>query len=293
MENTAVATKAKKPTSQFKKKLRKFCNNRLAMIGFIVLVIMIGACIAAPLLTQYDQATPDFSALSQAPSQTHIFGTDSIGRDIFARTLYGGRISIMIAVVSAVIGAVIGCILGAIAGYFGGKVDWFLVRICEIWQTIPQLLLVMLIMAFIGQGTWNLVLIFAFSGWMGVFRMVRGEFLSAREETYVQVCRAFGMSKTAIMFKQILPSVLTTVVITFTLDIPGYMLTEATLSFLGVGVPMSTATWGTMLNASRSVKIITNCWWAWVIPGACISLFVMATNFLGDGLRDILDPRQQ
>ena len=124
MENTAVATKAKKPTSQFKKKLRKFCNNRLAMIGFIVLVIMIGACIAAPLLTQYDQATPDFSALSQAPSQTHIFGTDSIGRDIFARTLYGGRISIMIAVVSAVIGAVIGCILGGLSlsqiwGLFG------------------------------------------------------------------------------------------------------------------------------------------------------------------------------
>ena len=95
------------------------------------------------------------------------------------------------------------------------------------------------------------------------------------------------------MFKQILPSVLTTVVITFTLDIPGYMLTEATLSFLGIGVPMSTATWGTMLNASRSVKIITNCWWAWVIPGVCISMFVLATNFLGDGLRDILDPRQQ
>jgi len=289
MENTAV----KKPTALWKKKLRKFCNNRLALIGVIVLVIMIGASIFAPLLTQYDSITPDFSAVSQAPSAQHIFGTDSIGRDIFARCLYGGRVSIMIAVVSAVAGAVVGSILGSIAGYFGGKVDWILVRLCELWQTVPQMLLVMVIMSLVGQGTWNLVMIFAFSGWMGVFRMVRGEFLSAREETYVLVCQAFGMSKAEIMFKQILPSVLTTVVITFTLDIPGYMLTEATLSFLGVGVPMSTATWGTMLNASRSVKIITNCWWCWIIPGACISFFVLATNFLGDGLRDILDPRQQ
>lgn len=283
----------KQGTKLWKKRVRRFLNNRLAFFGSVIVLIIVVSALAAPLLSRYSPLQPSFGNTFAPPSAEHWFGTDSMGRDLFARILYGGRISMLIAVVSSALGCLIGMILGAVGGYVGGIPDKLLVRLSELFMSFPQLILVMVVMAFIGPGTFNLILIFAITGWTGTFRLVRAEFITRKEETYVEVCEAFGMSRLAIMFKQIMPSVLTLVMVQFTMGIPGYVMSEAGLSFLGFGVPMTVPTWGTMLNAAKSIKIILYHPNVWLIPGLAITLFVLAVNFFGDGLRDAMDPRQQ
>lgn len=286
-------TKPQKAQSLLARRVRKFARNRLAMLGLIIVAVMLALILLAPLISPYAPDKPDFSAKNAPPSREHLLGTDNLGRDIFSRILYGGRMSLLIALIGSVSAAMIGVVLGSIAGYFGGIVDSVLVRISELFQTFPQLILVMMLMSFVGQGVGNLILIFSVTGWVGTFRQVRAEFLSLKEETYVEVARAFGMSRTAIMFKEILPSVSTTIIIQITMALPGIILSEAGLSYLGVGVPSSVPTWGNMLNAAKSLNVIMNYWWMWVTPGVAICLFVLSVNFIGDGLRDVLDPRQQ
>lgn len=283
----------KQASSLMRKNIRKFINNRLAMIGMIFAALIILSAIFAPLLTSYDPNEVSLGEMSLAPCAEHILGTDKLGRDVFARVLYGGRISVFVGVVGALSGSLIGMVLGSIAGYFGGKIDALLIRISEIFQTFPEMILIMILVGILGQGVGNLILVFSVTGWMTTFRMVRNEFLALREETYVQVCEAFGMSKVSIMFKQILPNVLSPVIVATTVNVAGFILSEASLSFLGVGVPSSVATWGNILNAAKSVEVVSNYWWLWAVPGVVISVFVLAINFFGDGLRDVLDPKQQ
>lgn len=280
-------------SSLLKRNVRKFCRNKLAMLGLIVILVMVFMCVCAPLFTEYDPSTPDFKAQAQAPGGDHLLGTDKLGRDLFSRILYGGRMSILIGVTGAFFGSFIGIVLGSIAGYMGGWIDSLLIRISEVFQTFPEMILILILGAVVGQGVGNLLFIFAITGWMTTFRMVRNEFLALRSETYVQVCEAFGMSKSAIMFKQILPNVLSPVIVSTTVNIAGFILSEAGLSFLGVGVPSSVPTWGNILNAAKSIEVVSNYWWLWAIPGAVITIFVLAINFFGDGLRDVLDPKQQ
>lgn len=280
-------------SSLLKRNIRKFYRNKLAMLGLIVILVIVFMCVAAPLFTEYDPAKPDFGALAMAPGGDHLLGTDKLGRDLFARVLYGGRMSILIGVTGAFFGSFIGVVLGSIAGYFGGWLDSLLIRISEVFQTFPEMILILILGAVVGQGVGNLLFIFAITGWMTTFRMVRNEFLALRSETYVQVCEAFGMSKSAIMFKQILPNVLSPVIVSTTVNIAGFILSEAGLSFLGVGVPSDVPTWGNILNAAKSIEVVSNYWWLWAIPGSVITVFVLAVNFFGDGLRDVLDPKQQ
>lgn len=293
--NTAnkIENARKLGTKLWKKKIRKFFNNRLAVFGLLVIVAFVALMIFAPAVTPWDPLEPNFKAKLAKPGGEHLLGCDSLGRDLFARILYGGRTSVLIAVVSSLIGSTIGTILGAIGGYFEGFTDKILVRIQEVVSCFPQLILVLIVVAFIGPGTWNLILIFALTGWTGCFRLVRSEFIARKEETYVKVCEAFGMSNLKIMFSQILPSVLTTVIVQLTMNIPGYVMQEAGLSFLGFGVPMTIPTWGTMLNAAKAPNILLNYPHCWLVPGIAICLFVLAVNFFGDGLRDVMDPRQQ
>lgn len=280
-------------SSLLKRNIRKFLDNKLALIGLIVVVMMTAACIIGA-LAGVDYETPNLYVMKSPPMPGHPFGTDTIGRDLFARVLYGGCFSIFIGVFCAVVSSIIGTTLGAIAGYNGGWADKVIVRISEIFQAFPQLVLVMMLVAIVNKrGLGNLLLIFVATGWMTTFRMVRNEFFSLKGETYVKVSEAFGMSKQNIMFKQVLPNVMSPIIVSATTNVAFFILQEAALSFIGLGVADKTPTWGNILNAAKSVSVVTDQWWIWVFPGLSISLFVLAINFLGDGLRDVFDPKQQ
>lgn len=280
-------------SSLLKKNVRKFMNNKLAVIGLIIIVLMTLICIIGA-IAGVDYATPNLKNMKAEPSGEYLFGTDTIGRDLFARVLYGGCYSIFIGVFCAIMSSVIGAVLGAAAGYLGKKTDTVLVRISELFQAFPQLVLVMMMVAIVNKrGLSNLIVIFIVTGWMTTFRMVRNEFMSLKGETYVKVCEAFGMSKFKIMFKQILPNVMSPIIVSTTTNVAFFILQEAALSFIGLGVADSTPTWGNILNAAKSISVVTNQWWIWVFPGLAITLFVLAINFFGDGLRDVLDPKQQ
>lgn len=287
------AARKKSSSSMWRKNLRKFMNNKLAMIGFFFVVLMVLASVFAPLLTSYDPNKISLGEGGRPPSAEHILGTDKLGRDVFARVLYGGRISILVGVVGALSGSVIGVVLGSLAGYFGKIVDTLLIRTSEIFQTFPSMILIMILVGIMGQGLGNLIFVFSITGWMTTFRLVRNEFMALKNETYVQVCEAFGMPKSSIMFKQILPNIMSPVIVSTTVNVAGFILSEAGLSFLGIGVPSSMATWGNILNAAKSVEVVSNYPWLWLTPGIAISVFVLAINFFGDGLRDVLDPKQQ
>lgn len=280
-------------SSLMKKNLRKFLRNKLAVLGLVVILVILVACVGGALLG-VDYSTPNPPIMRNPPSGEHIFGTDTIGRDLFARILFGGCYSIFIGVFCAVLSSVLGAVLGAIAGYFGKWADMIIVRISEIFQAFPQLVLVMMLVAILKERSINnMLFVFVITGWMTTFRMVRNEFMSLKNETYVKVCEAFGMSRANVMFKQILPNVMTPIIVSTTTNVAYFILQEASLSFIGLGVSDSTPTWGNILNAAKSIDVVQNQWWLWVFPGLAISLFVLAINFFGDGLRDVLDAKQQ
>ena len=289
--NDLSKQKSKMRSAMAKRSLNKMISNKLGMIGFIVVVVMSLMSILAPVLTNIDPTVTDMANINKAPGGLHILGTDSIGRDLFSRLLYGGRISISIGIISALTTSFIGTVFGLIAGYFRGIVDSFLVRLSEVIQTVPMIILVMVLVTIIGPGVRNMVLVFSLTGWMTVFRIVRNEVLRLREETYVEVNRAFGISNGKIMFFQILPNTLSPIIVATTINVAFFILSETELSFLGLGVPTNISTWGTIINGAKSLSVIENQWWLWIIPGAVISLFIMSINFFGDALRDVLDPK--
>ena len=282
-----------KPMPLWKRNLKKFYKNKLAFIGFIFFTVILLACIFAPLLTSYAPEAVDLSAMNRPPSAQHIFGTDKLGRDVLSRILYGGRVSIQVGMTGAVFGALIGTILGGIAGYFGGKIDAVLVRISELFSTFPDMIVILLLSSIFGQGVFNLIFVFSVMGWMTTFRMVRNEFMSLKQETYVDVCRAFGFSDSRIIFNNILRNAISPVTVSLSLNVAGFILSEAGLSFLGVGVPSDIPTWGNIINAAKTADVIKNSWWLWLVPGAVITIFVLSINFIGDGLRDIMDTKHQ
>lgn len=289
--NDLSKQKSKMRSAMAKRSLNKMISNKLGMIGFIVVVVMSLMSILAPVLTNIDPTVTDMANINKAPGGLHILGTDSIGRDLFSRLLYGGRISISIGIISALTTSFIGTVFGLIAGYFRGIVDSLLVRLSEVIQTVPMIILVMVLVTIIGPGVRNMVLVFSLTGWMTVFRIVRNEVLRLREETYVEVNRAFGISNSKIMFSQILPNTLSPIIVATTINVAFFILSETELSFLGLGVPTNISTWGTIINGAKSLSVIENQWWLWIIPGAVISLFIMSINFFGNALRDVLDPK--
>lgn len=288
---TNQINKQKNKSSLAKRSVQKMLNNKLAMLGAIVVLLFILMSVFAPLITKHDPNAIDMSKLNMPPNSEHIFGTDSTGRDLFSRLLYGGRISILIGVVSALTTSIIGTIFGLVTGYRGGFIDKIIIRISEILQSFPMTILVMVLVTTIGPSVANMILVFSLIGWMTVFRIVRNEVLRLREETYVEVNKAFGISDLSIMFKQILPNALSPIIVATTINIAFFILEETGLSFLGLGVPTNVPTWGTIINAAKSILVIQSYKWQWIIPGLVISVFVMSVNFLGDGLRDVLDPK--
>jgi len=272
--------------------LKKFMRNRMAVIGLIIVFTMIFMCVFAPLFTSYDPMGASLKERGDGPSEAHLLGCDKLGRDVFCRILYGGRYSILIGLMGSLGSCIVGVILGCIAGYFGGWIDTVLMKFAEVIQSIPSMMLCLVLATFMTVSVPTLALIFALTGWTGYFRMVRGRFFSLREEPFVEACKAFGLSNVSIMFKHILPNSLGPVTVQVSLAAAGYILSEAGLSYLGVGVPASVPTWGNILNGARDVATIGKMPWLWLAPGCTISLFTIGVNFMGDGLRDALDPKQ-
>jgi peptide/nickel transport system permease protein len=279
-------------SSLAKRSLHKFLSNRLATIGLAIVLIMLLSAIFAPILSPYDPGEVDTTMRNMPCSARHLLGTDNLGRDLLTRILYGGRVSIQVSFISALCDGAIGVVTGCLAGYFGGIIDTIILFVAEIFSTFPQTILVLILVGFMGQGLSNLIIIFSLTGWMTACRLVRGCIISLREEPFVESCRANGIKGTSIMFRHLLPNTLGPVIVNVTLHIAGFVLAEAGLSFIGLGVPNEIPTWGNIINAAKSLNVMQNFPIQWVAPGVTISLFVLGVNFLGDGLRDVFDTTQ-
>ena len=272
--------------------LRKLLANKLSILGIIIFIVILLMCVFAPLFTSYSATKVDLKNILSPPSGGHILGTDKIGRDIWARVLFGGRISIAVGLGSALLATLLGVSLGTIAGYKGGWFDGVIMKISEILMSFPQIILVLMLVTITGQSLWNLIFIFSLTGWPSMYRMARSQILSLREAEYVQALKAFGIGSMRIAFVHILPNAIGPIFVNITLSTAMFILQEASLSFLGLGVPLEVATWGNILNAAQDLMILKNSWWVWLPTGIVVTLFVVGINFIGDGLRDATDPSQ-
>ena len=223
------------------------------------------------------------------PSPSHPLGTDMLGRDVLSRLIFGARISLKVGFVAVGIATIIGTILGAIAGYYGGAVDAIIMRFVDIMLCFPSFFLILAVIAFLEPSIWNIMVVIGLTSWMGVTRLVRAEFLSLKERDFVLAARALGASDMRIIFKHIMPNAMAPVLVSATLGIPGAILTEAALSFLGIGVQLPTPSWGNMLTAGKDNLEIA--WWLSLFPGIAILLTVLAYNLLGEGIQDALNIR--
>ncbi len=271
----------------------RFRQNKLALLGLLILVIFVSAAVFAPFLTSHDPNRVDLRKRNQPPSKEHRFGTDDMGRDIYARTLYGGRISLTVGLVSVGISLSLGLIFGACAGYFGGLVDVIIMRLADIFYSFPFLILAITISAIFGPSIYNTMIILGILSWPGSARLIRGEFLKLKEADFVAAAVAGGAKPWRIMFRHILPNGFSPLLVSATLGMASAILAEAGLSFLGLGVPPPAPSWGNMLNRARPLHILAGMPWVWLAPGIAIFVIVLSINFLGDGLRDALDPRQE
>lgn len=270
----------------------RFKKNKLAMAGLIILVLMMLAILLAPLYVDYtDVYKQRIVNKFKAPSADHWFGTDQFGRDLFARIVYGGRISLFVGLAVVAISFCAGCILGGAAGYFGGVVDQVIMRIVDMFMAIPALLLSMAVVAALGNGTDKMLIALAIAQTPRFTRVVRSSIMTLRNQEFVEAAKCCGTSSARIIFKHILPNGMGPVIVSATLTLGQVILSIASLGFLGIGVASPTPEWGTILSENK-VHIRYHPYLG-LIPGACIALAVMAVNFIGDGLRDALDPRMK
>lgn len=269
--------------------LGRLRRHRLATIS-AVLVAGIGLlCLAAPLIAPYDFDQIDLGSIREAPSLSHLMGTDDLGRDLFSRILYGGRVSILIGLVAAVIGTGFGSLLGAIAGFYGGRVDDLLMRLTDVVYSIPTLPLLIVLASYTQAGAGSMAVAIGVLSWMATARVVRAEVLKIRAMEYVEAARSLGATNGRIILRHVLPNAVGPIVVGATLAVGNAIILESSLSFLGLGVQPPTPTWGNMLMDAQSTMATQP--WLSVFPGLAILLVVLAVNFLGDGLQDALDPR--
>lgn len=268
---------------------KKLKRNKNSMIGLAIVVMMIYIVMLAPFLATHNPVDIDWSALSQTPSKAHWFGTDEFGRDMFTRTLYGSRVAMGVGVLAVLINSMIGTLLGLLAGYYGGKIDNIIMRAVEIWNSIPFILLAIVLMSAFGTGVLNLIIVVSLTGIMGFVRVVRSSVLQVKEMDYISAAKVMAIPNSFIITRHILPNCIGPIIVLSTLRIGDIILTVAGLSFLGLGIQPPTPSWGAMLSSGQQYLGV-NIWMS-VIPGICILLTVFGFNLFGDGLRDALDSK--
>lgn len=266
-------------------------ENKLAVISAIVIVLFILGAVFAPFLTPYSYSDMDLMHRLSPPSAQHLLGTDEAGRDILTRLLYGSRVSLLTGVVPTIMSMLLGALLGVIAGVYGRWLDTIIMRLADIMLAFPSMLLAMVIMYTLGDGLINVFLTLALVNWASVSRIVRAQTLQLRQTEFVEAARVIGVPRRRIIFRHLLPNCIPTLIVLFTLNVPAAILTESSLSFLGLGVQPPAASWGLMVNEGRQYLYVAP--WVSLAPCAAIMLCVLAFNFLGDGLRDVLDPHQK
>ena len=262
----------------------------MAIIGVAALGLIVALVIFAPWATPYQPNKQAIRERLQLPSLAHPMGTDELGRDVFARVLYGGRISLLIGVAAMAVGVSVGTLVGAISGYFGGRIDAAIMRLVEIVISFPSLFLLLMLASFLGSSLVTIVLVIGLLSWMRVARLVRASFLSLKARDFVLAARTLGCRPERIVFRHLLPNALGPVIVAATIDVSGAILTESALSYLGLGVQPPQATWGNMLRFAQDQIAVAP--WTAIFPGLMIFLVSVTINFIGDGLRDALDPRQ-
>lgn len=281
---------ATRPESPSRRALRRFLRHRLALIGLIIII----AIIALALLGDADVANKQnlkLGFINRPPGDGFLFGTDALGRDILARTLVGGRISLLVAFVSVAIATLIGTAVGVVAGYLGGVVDVVLMRFVDIVLSFPVILILLVVAAIVGPGIVTLVVMIGAVTWSRGARIVRGQVLTLRESTFIEAARVIGVGDLQMIRAHILPNIIAPLVVFATFGVASVVIFEASLSYLGLGVQPPTPSWGNMLNGARSLTVLERYTWQWIPPATLIVLMVMAVNFVGDGLRDAFDQR--
>ena len=268
---------------------RTFSRNQLAICGSVVVGALVVLAALAPLLAPWDPSRLDTKRILAPPSNSHWLGTDQLGRGVLSRVLYGSRISLAVGFVSVGIATLIGVLLGSAAGYHGGMVDTVIMRLVDLMLVFPRFFLLLAVLALLKPSIWTIMTIIGLTGWMGVARLVRAEFLTLREREFVIWSESIGAGTLRVVFRHILPNALAPVLVAMTLGIPAAILTESGLSFLGLGVQPPYATWGNILNDGKDVLEVA--WWMTLYPGLAILITVLSYNLVGEGIRDALDPR--
>jgi peptide/nickel transport system permease protein len=277
-------------TTLTRQAVRRFLRHRLAVIGTAMLAVIVLMAVFADVISSRPFFT-DITAVSQPPGPEHLLGTDRSGRDVWARLVHGARTSLIVGLGAVAIYVTIGAILGGIAGLSGGLVDQAIMRATDALMSIPTLLLVIVFVAAVGPSLGSVVAVIGLLGWPGACRLVRGLLLSLREAEFVTAARVVGVPSWQILVRHLLPNILSSLAVLATFGVASAILLEAGLSFLGLGVKIPTPSWGEMINAAQSPSVLIDTPWLWISPGVAIALTVLSVNFIGDGLRDALDPR--
>jgi len=264
-------------------------RNRMAMTGLALVLGLFVVSVCAPWLAPYDPLSINLQEVLRPPSPAHYLGTDTLGRDVLSRIIYGSRVSLKVGFVAVGLATLIGLFIGALAGYYGGWVDSTLMRLVDLMLCFPAFFLILAVIAILEPSIWNIMAVIGLTSWMGVARLVRAEFLTLREREFVTAARALGAGDTRLILRHMLPNALAPVMVSATLGVAGAILTESALSFLGLGVQPPTPSWGNILTAGKDNIEIA--WWLSVFPGLAILITVMSYNLLGEGIREAIDPR--
>jgi peptide/nickel transport system permease protein len=277
------------PLSPWQIAVRRFRASKLAVLGLVLIVVLTLTAVFASQVAPYGENEIDLFNITATPSPEHWLGTDELGRDELSRLMYGGRVSLLVGVGTAVLATVIGIAVGSLAGYYGGWLDSALMRFVDVILAFPAIFLLLIFFSIQGSSVLTVILFLGLFSWMWLARVIRGEFLSLKQRDFIEAARSIGVPDGRLIWRHLLPNVGAAIIVSATLDIAYAMLSEASLSFLGFGVPAGTPTWGNMLNAARpnytTVPLLA------IAPGLTLTLAVLAINFVGDGLRDALDPR--